>query len=76
MFFCRDCGRQTDHEREATLPEDRKSGDPDYEDPSKCGVCGEPYACDECGAEWDVVANQCSAVLNHGYHGPERDADG
>lgn len=62
MTFCRDCGRDTEHEREATLPDEYKCGDPDYEDRSKCGECGETYQCDDCGA------------LYYEYHYPERRA--
>lgn len=66
------CGVRTEHEREATLPAQYRSGDPDYEDKSKCGRCGEMYQCQECGAPWDVERNGCAAVLEHGHHGPEK----
>jgi hypothetical protein len=69
--YCIPCGKRTGHEREATLPEQYKSGDADYEDTSKCGECGEVYQCQECGTAWDVEREECSAVLHHGHHGPE-----
>jgi hypothetical protein len=70
QHYCNTCRTWTDHEREATLPAQYKCGDPDYEDRTKCGRCGETYQCDECGAPWDVEAGQCEAVIDHGYHGP------
>lgn len=70
--FCISCGTWTEHEREVTLPAQYRSGDPDYEDTSKCGSCGEDYQCQECGVQWDVLREECSAVLDHGYHGLER----
>jgi hypothetical protein len=69
--WCIQCRDWTDHEREATLPPQYKCGDPDYEDRTKCGRCGETYQCDECGCPWDVDAEQCEAVIDHGYHGPD-----
>ncbi len=71
MHFCIPCGTWTEHEREATLPAAYKCGDPDYEDKTKCGRCGEEYQCQTCGAELDIPSGSCSAVLDHGYHGPE-----
>ena len=44
-LFCIPCGKETDHEREATLPPQYRCGDPDYEDRTKCGLCGETYQC-------------------------------
>jgi hypothetical protein len=67
--YCRDCEKFTEHEREATVPEQYRCGDPDYEDRTKCGECGEHYACDECGAPWDVETEQCEAVRDYGGHG-------
>lgn len=52
LLFCIGCGKLTGYEREATLPEEYRCGDPDYEDKSKCGVCGETYQCPVCGAPW------------------------
>ena len=71
--FCGPCNAWTEHEREATLPPEYRCGDPDYEDRSKCGQCGEHYLCQECGAPWDVEHEECEAVLDHGHHGPEED---
>jgi predicted RNA-binding Zn-ribbon protein involved in translation (DUF1610 family) len=71
QHYCIPCRAWTEHEREATLPARYRCGDPDYEDRSKCGRCGEVYQCQECGAPFDVDARQCEAVLDHGYHGPE-----
>jgi len=71
-LFCIPCGKETDHEREATLPPQYRCGDPDYEDRTKCGLCGETYQCPDCGCEWDPERNECSAVLDHGYHGQEQ----
>lgn len=56
----------TEYEREETLPPQYQCGDPDYEDRTKCGRCGETYQCQECGAPWDVERNECSDVLDHG----------
>ena len=72
-LYCIPCDKSTEHEREATLPPEYKSGDPDYEDRSKCGRCGETYQCTWCGAPWDVTKQECEAVLDHGHHGPEED---
>jgi hypothetical protein len=69
--YCDGCRAWTEHEREATLPEQYQCGDPDYEDRSKCGRCGEDYTCGECGCPWNTAAEQCEAVISHGYHGPE-----
>ena len=69
--YCVQCDAWTEHEREATLPARYQCGDPDYEDKTKCGRCGETYQCAECGVEWDVVKNECSAVLAYGHHGQE-----
>jgi predicted RNA-binding Zn-ribbon protein involved in translation (DUF1610 family) len=71
MHFCIPCGQETEHEREVTLPEKYRCGDADYEDKTKCGRCGEAYQCQTCGAEFDVTRNECAAVADHGYHGPE-----
>ena len=71
QHWCIPCDAWTDHEQEATLPSRYQCGDPDYEDRTKCGRCGETYQCQECGAPYDVDAGQCEAVLDHGYHGPE-----
>jgi hypothetical protein len=69
--WCDPCRDWTGHEQEATLPPAYRSGDPDYEDTSKCGRCGETYICGECGAPWDTGREECGDVLDHGYHGPE-----
>jgi hypothetical protein len=71
QHWCEPCRAWTEHEREATLPPEYQCGDPDYEDRSRCGRCGEYYQCGECGAPWDVTAEKCEAILDHGYHGPE-----
>lgn len=70
-LWCRTCNKLTEHEREETLPGDVKTGDPGHEDRSKCGQCGEHYVCDDCGQQWDVERNECSAVVERGQHGPE-----
>lgn len=69
LHFCIPCGKWTEHEREATLPEQYRCGDPDYEDRSKCGQCGEVYQCQECGIEWNVFLGECQSVIDHGEHG-------
>lgn len=66
LLFCIPCDRPTEHEREATLPEEYKCGEPDYEDRSKCGLCGETYQCPVCGAPWDVERNGCAAIISDG----------
>lgn len=71
--FCGQCRKETEHEREATLPAQYQCGDPDYEDKTKCGVCGETYQCQTCGAAWDTEAEECTDVADHGYHGPEHE---
>jgi predicted RNA-binding Zn-ribbon protein involved in translation (DUF1610 family) len=73
-LFCIPCQEWTEHEREATLPAQYRCGDPEYEDRSKCGRCGETYQCGECGAPWDPAKDECEAVLDHGQHGPPEDA--
>lgn len=70
-LYCRQCDAWTEHEKESTLPPQYQCGDPDYEDRSKCGQCGETYMCDACGAPWNTEKNECDAVADHGYHGPE-----
>lgn len=69
--YCGQCRKETEHEREVTLPARYQSGDPDYEDRTKCGQCGETYQCQECGAAWDTESGECSDVQDHGYHGTE-----
>ena len=51
-----------------TLPDIYKCGDPDYEDLTKCGECGDTYTCDECGAPQNVEKNECQAVVDNGHH--------
>lgn len=69
--YCIPCDEWTDHEKETTLPAEYQCGDPNYEDRSKCGRCGETYQCQECGAPWNVQQEKCQAVIDHGQHGPE-----
>lgn len=63
--WCEPCRKWTTCEQEPTLPDDLKSGDPGYYDPDKCGVCGEFYQCQECGAPWDGAGNKCSEPERH-----------
>jgi hypothetical protein len=67
-LYCVNCDQLTEHEHEATLPEQYKCGDPDYEDKTKCGFCGENYVCAECGADWNTEENQCDSVITNGDH--------
>jgi predicted RNA-binding Zn-ribbon protein involved in translation (DUF1610 family) len=71
QHYCIPCDAWTDHEQEVTLPEQYRCGDPDYEDRTKCGRCGETYQCQECGSPLNIDAEECEDVLDHGYHGPE-----